>query len=201
MRAEFLEAIAEKQLAFGLELDAAAQARLADYYEIVLEHNPLLHLVAPCSPEEFATRHILESVTLLQHLPNAAKLADVGSGGGLPAIPCLLVREDLKAILIESKEKKAAFLRTAIERLGLSERASVVNRQFDETGPADSDHIVCRALDKFEQKLPRLLKWSGERKKLFFGGNSLGAVFEERKIEFEQHLMPLSEQRFLFVLG
>ena len=93
-----------------MELSASSVERLADYYELVQEHNPLLHLVAPCPPEEFAVRHILESLTLLEYLPTGAKFADVGAGAGLPSIPCLLVRDDLRSVLIESKEKKARFL-------------------------------------------------------------------------------------------
>jgi hypothetical protein len=56
---------------FGLELSDETIERLADYYQLIPEHNPILHLVGPCSPTEFATRHILESLTLLEFLPTA----------------------------------------------------------------------------------------------------------------------------------
>ena len=130
VRKEFIQAINTHQTAFGLELQDEVVERLADYYELVQEHNPLLHLVGPCSPEEFAIRHILESLTLLEHLPNGAKFADVGAGAGLPSIPCLLVLEDLKAVLIESKEKKTKFLDLAVETLDISDQTNVVNKQF-----------------------------------------------------------------------
>jgi 16S rRNA (guanine527-N7)-methyltransferase len=126
----------------------------------------------------FATRHILESLTLLGHLPKNAKFADVGAGAGLPSIPCLIVRSDLKAELIESKEKKTKFLETAVIELNLSDRARVVNKQFEETSLDKAEFITCRALDKFSQKLPRLLKWAKGRQILFFGihrwANSFG---------------------------
>jgi 16S rRNA (guanine527-N7)-methyltransferase len=124
MPAELTSAIRTHQSAFGIDLTDEQIERLANYYEIVQEHNPLLHLVAPCSPEEFAIRHILESLTLLDHLPKGAKFADVGTGAGLPSIPCLLVRGDLQAVLIESKEKKTKFLEDAIKKLGLKSRDS-----------------------------------------------------------------------------
>src|ERR1041385_6928858 len=82
---------------FGIEFDEDRIRKLKEYYELVLKWNPRLHLVAPCSPEEFATRHVLESLTLLRHLPLDAGIVDIGSGGGLPVIPCLLVRDDLQA--------------------------------------------------------------------------------------------------------
>ena len=128
MRDEFITASRANEASFGLALSDDTLARLADYYELVIEHNPILHLVGPCSPEEFATRHILESLTLLEYLPTEARFADVGPGAGLPSIPCLIARDDLHAVLIESKEKKAQFLRATFEACGLGERAEVIDR-------------------------------------------------------------------------
>ena len=199
VRTELISAIKSNQKAFGLDLSDASVSRLADYYKLVLEHNPLLHLVAPCSPEEFAIRHILESLTLLEYLPNGAKFADVGAGAGLPSIPCLLVRDDLRAVLIESKEKKTKFLDSAIVTLGLSKRSSIVNRQFEEADPGNCEFVTCRALDKFTEKLPRLMKWAVNRQLLLFGGENLKTALEDQKTVFTQKLMALSEQRYLFV--
>ena len=200
MREEFIQAIRTQQTAFGLDLQDPAIERLADYYEHVMEHNPVLHLVGPCSPEEFAIRHILESLTLLEYLPEGAKFADVGAGAGLPSIPCLLVREDLKAALIETKEKKAKFLDLAIEFLKINDRTAVINTQFQEVDLNDSQAITCRALDKFTEKLPRLIKWAGKRKIILFGGENLKTGLQNEKARFTQKLLPLSEQRFLFVV-
>src|SRR5688572_30822477 len=147
MRKEFIQAIHANQAAFGVELGNGAVERLGDYFDLVQEHTALLHLVAPCSPEEFAVRHILESLTVLEYVPQNAKFADVGAGAGLPSVPCLLVRDDLKAILIESKEKKSKFLESAVAELGIGERASIINRQFTEADPSGCQVIACRALD------------------------------------------------------
>src|SRR5206468_1156636 len=103
VRGEFIRAISDNQSAFGLQLTNEAVERLAHYYELVQEHNGLLHLVGPCSTEEFAVRHILESLSLLKYLRPSSRFADVGAGAGLPSIPCLLVRDDVSAVLIESK--------------------------------------------------------------------------------------------------
>lgn len=199
IRTEFIEALRANQEQFGIELNDAVVERLADFYEIVQEHNPILHLVGQCSPAEFATRHVLESLTLLKHLPSGVRFADVGSGGGLPAIPCLLVRDDLKAVLIESKEKKTTFLQTAVERLGISSRADIVTRQYAEFTLPNVYAVTCRALDKFTTRLPRLLKWTGNRVLLFFGGPALRDELEKLGCTTDSRLMPLSEQRYLFV--
>ena len=200
MRSEFESAIRFNQITFGLALTDAQIRKLADYYDLILQNNEFLHLVAPMTAEEFAIRHILESLTLLDYLPPKARFADVGTGAGLPSIPCLLVRDDLKALLIESKAKKVNFLKTAVKTLGLSERVQVVNRQFEETDAGNCEYVTCRALDKFTEKLPRLLKWSMRRGLLLFGGNNLKEALKNQKVKFDVKLMPLSEQRFLFIL-
>ena len=201
VKSEFIDAIKKYQSAFGLALSDAAIERLADFYEHVQRHNPLLHLVAPCSPEEFATRHILESLTLLNYLPENARFADVGAGAGLPSIPCLLVRDDLRAVLIESKIKKANFLNEEVNRFCLEKRMDVVNRHFEEVVAADFSIVTCRALDKFVEKLPRLLKWSRKRELRLFGGEGLREALQKNGLRFEEKLMPLSDRRYLYILN
>lgn len=198
MSSEVSIAIQTHQSAFDLDLSEQTIRSLDRYYALLMEHNPILHLIGPMSAEEFAIRHILESLTMLRYLPPGARFADVGSGGGLPAIPCLLAREDLQAVLIESKEKKADFLRTAIAELGLQERADVINKQFSEvTLPPHVTHISCRALDKFTEKLRQLLKWAGGRELFLFGGPKLRDSLGNLGYDVTEELMPLSEQRYL----
>ena len=198
MNSEIAEAIRTNQKAFEIELPEEKIERLADYYDIIQEHNPLLHLVAPSTAEEFAIRHILESLMLLEYLPDDARFADVGTGAGLPSIPCLIVRTDLFAFLIESKQKKNVFLKSTLQTLLLSQRGRVISRQFDEVKENDFSFVVCRALDKFTEKLPRLLKWSGERKKVLFGGPTLIEALTKNGVQFERRLIPMSEQRYIF---
>jgi hypothetical protein len=138
----FVRTLAEHEKEFGIELSASDLACLSDYYRIVMRENALLHLVAPCSPEEFAVRHILESLTTLEFLPSSARFADVGAGAGLPSLPCLLVREGLRGLLIESKQKKAGFLGRAISELRLEARASVAPTQFQEVEDKDLDAVA-----------------------------------------------------------
>jgi 16S rRNA (guanine527-N7)-methyltransferase len=198
VRNEFVEALKTHQTTFGLSLDDLTAERLADYYELVLEHNPLLHLVAPCSAEEFAVRHILESLTLLEHLPIGAKFADVGTGAGLPSIPCLLGREDLSAVLIESKEKKAKYLRDAVSTFGLEWRAKIVARQFSEFDPSGCDIVTVRALDKMTERLPRLIVWSRGRSLILFAGPAVRELLNRMSVRFDETLIPMSERRFIF---
>lgn len=200
MQDVFKAAIKMHQAAFGLSLSDEQIELLAQFYKIVQEHNEILHLVAPMPAEEFAVRHILESLTMLHHLSADAKFADIGAGAGLPSIPCLLVRPTLKAVLIESKVRKSNYLIKAVAELGIGDRARIVNQQFEQAETEGFSVVTCRALDKFTQKLPKLLKWSKRRNLLLFGGPGLGEALVGQKVKFEEKLMPMSEQRYLFVV-
>lgn len=200
-RDSLIATLNERAGLFDISLGEEEASKLADFHAVLSEHNEILHLTAPMTPEEFATRHILESLTLLKHLPEGARFIDVGPGGGLPSIPCLLVRTDLSATLIESSVKKSGYLEKCIETLGLSSRAKVIAKQFEETQTPGADFVTSRALDKFTKKIPALFAWSIGKRKLLFGGPSLAEALAKENIAFESELMPLSEQRYLFVCG
>jgi 16S rRNA (guanine527-N7)-methyltransferase len=184
---------------FNLQLPAETVTRLGEYYSLLTRWNDRLHLVAPCSPEEFATRHVLESLLLVKHLPDGAKIADVGSGAGLPIIPCLIARPDLTATLIESSQKKSVFLREALKQLG---RPSVIiPKPFEDVPAPDVSFVTCRALDQFMNKIPTLINWApGGSTLLLYGGESLREELNNANLAFSDVLIPLSERRFLFIV-
>src|SRR6185503_18968526 len=166
------ETLKSNQSVFGVDLSAEALSSLNAYYSLLTRWNARLHLVAPCAPEEFAIRHVLESLTLLKHLPDGAKIADIGSGAGLPIIPCLIARPDLHATLIESSQKKSVFLREALNAAGRT--ATIIAKPFEDIPPPDVSFITCRALDQFMEKLPDILRWAPRGSSLLlFGGETL----------------------------
>jgi len=186
---------------YTVQLSAETIARLVDYYTLLSHWNDRLHLVAPCEPEEFATRHILESLLLLRFLPAGASFVDVGSGAGLPAIPCLIARPDLTATMFESSQKKSVFLREAINQLGIGNRATVIAKRFEDTKSPDVPFLTCRALDQFMTQLPVLMDWGpASCTLLFFGGDELRRQLESRQARYTEFLIPLSEKRFIFVV-
>ncbi len=191
--------IEKHQATYGIELDRPALVAMNRFWDLIRSGNELLHLVAPCSAEEFATRHVLESLTLLARFPKNARFADVGTGGGLPAIPCLIARADLRAFLIESKAKKSAFLQETLNLCGVAQRAVVINRQFEEIPVPDAGFVTCRALDKFSAKVSRLIKWANRRPLLLFGGPNIAEALSAAGVLSESQLMPASERRYLFV--
>jgi len=195
---EFVSALTTHAPDFAIQLQNREIDRLAGYYELLMKWNERLHLVAPCSPAEFAVRHVLESLMLLRHLPIAATITDVGSGGGLPVIPCLLLREDLHASLIESSKRKAVFLREALRAVEPGDRAEVIAASFQDTPSPPVGFISCRALDHFTTLVPALMSWAGPHATfLFFCGDELRAQLESLLSRAKTERVPYSHGRFL----
>ena len=115
----------------------AAVDALVSFGELLLEWNQRINLGGARLEEELVERHFADAFAAGTVLPQAAHLADVGSGGGLPAIPLAVLRPDLAVELFEPTAKKVAFLRTAVRTLALSGRVTVHARRVEAPLPAE----------------------------------------------------------------
>lgn len=199
---QFKECLKAEMTSYALTLSADTLDGLARYFELLSAWNSRLHLVSFQSPAEFASRHVLESLLLLKHLPPDARVADVGSGGGLPIVPCLIARSDLQAVLVESSKRKALFLREVLRRASIMERAEVFAERFENLATPEVNFVTCRALERFEPILPRLIEWApAAATLLLFGGEGLGSVIRHLGLSTERILIPHSARRFLFIFN
>jgi 16S rRNA (guanine527-N7)-methyltransferase len=194
----FARTLQTENVNYGAELSAGQIESLSKYYRLLLKWNPRLHLVGPCSPQEFATRHVLESLLLTAQLPTGAAVADVGSGAGLPIIPCLIVRPDLKATLIEASARKAVFLREALK--DVTNSATVTVERFENLPEPAMGFVTCRALERFEEHVPRLAAWAPRAALLLFGGEGLREPLASLRLAWQEIKIPNSTRRFLFVI-
>jgi 16S rRNA (guanine527-N7)-methyltransferase len=199
---QFRETLKTEMTAYGAPLSREILDGLAQYYQLLKAWNARLHLVSFSSPREFATRHLLESLVMLKFLPQGARIADIGSGGGLPIIPCLIARSDLQAVLVEASKKKAVFLREVLRLTSTQERTQVIAERFENLATPEVDFVTCRALERFETVLPRLMNWAPTPSTLLlFGGEGLGKVIGDLHLSSERILLPNSARRFLFVVS
>jgi 16S rRNA (guanine527-N7)-methyltransferase len=132
----------------ALDLPADAAPGLLEYLALLAHWNRTYNLTAVREPEQMLVKHLFDSLAIAPHVP-AGRLADLGTGPGLPGIPLALVRPDLQVALVESNGKKARFLREAVRRLGLGARVTVHEARaeaLDEPGRFDA--ITARALDR-----------------------------------------------------
>ena len=106
----------------GIELPADAQTKLLAFRDLLLKWNKTYNLTALRDPAQAIPLHLLDSLAILPHVGNGA-LLDVGSGGGLPAIPLAIVRPELSVSMVDTVQKKTTFLQQAVIELGLTNAA------------------------------------------------------------------------------
>ena len=105
-------------VALGLDLPPSAQEKLLAFAALLGKWNKVYNLTALRDAEQVISHHLLDSLAVLPHLDGAKRLADIGSGGGLPGIPLAIARPDLQVALVESNQKKSAFEQQAKIELG-----------------------------------------------------------------------------------
>lgn len=117
-------------------LPPGALDALERYVALLLEANARLNLTRVVEPDDVARLHLLDSLAALPLLDAAApsRAIDLGSGGGVPAIPLAIARPEISWILVESVGKKAAALRSFVAALSVpnvevvAERAETLGR-------------------------------------------------------------------------
>jgi 16S rRNA (guanine527-N7)-methyltransferase len=131
MESHFIRTQLEKALHYPVSEGQAAI--LVAHLNYVLEQNESLNLTRINEPKQGVLLHIEDSLSALFELDEAPEgcLVDLGSGGGFPGIP-LLVMRSRKGVLIEAKEKKARVLRAFLRTNGLEDKISVEARRVEE---------------------------------------------------------------------
>lgn len=154
---------------WGLDIDREAKRILLAYAHILSRYEKA-NVIGTRDFDEILHRHVLDSLSCLIFAPlrSARKVADIGSGGGLPGVPLAVVLPDAEITLFESVGKKAAFLSYVSEELDLA-NVRVVNARIEEAAREEvhrGAYDVCtvRALARLsviaEYSLP-LLKMGG----------------------------------------
>lgn len=153
-----LERLADGARRLGLPLSAGQLGQFDLYLREMLEWNRKVNLTGITDPGEVETRHFLDSLSValawrgLPWAERAFALVDVGSGAGLPGIPIKIARPDIRLVLIEATAKKAAFMRHAVERLGLA-NVEVLAARAEDVGRLPEyrerfDMAACRAVSR-----------------------------------------------------
>ena len=137
------------QLAAGiaqmrLDISPAQQQKLLDYLALLQKWNKTYNLTALRDPAQMISHHLLDSLTILPYLANAQSMIDVGSGGGMPAIPAAICRPDLRITMVDANSKKTTFLRQAIIELGL-DNAAVSSSRVEDWRDNQANIVTSRA--------------------------------------------------------
>jgi 16S rRNA (guanine527-N7)-methyltransferase len=146
-----------RELSGDISLDSGFQAEvdqarvLAIYIALLVKWNKSMNLVGPKKWQEIFSTLIVDSLYLADFLndldiPDEPLVLDLGAGAGLPGIPLRCVWQDGEYVLVESRQKRSIFMRTALNAMGLP-RTSVFNGRAEnlDENMLPADVIVSRA--------------------------------------------------------
>jgi len=115
-------------------LSESQHDRLNRYLDLLSEANQRMNLTRITDRTAAEVQHIGDALTVLPFLPKGSiRLADIGSGGGVPGLPLAIVRPDSQVTLIESTKKKAVFLKQTADLLELT-NVTVLDQRVEDVG-------------------------------------------------------------------
>jgi 16S rRNA (guanine527-N7)-methyltransferase len=128
--------------------------QVQDYLELLLKWNARISLTAIRAPNGIVERHFGESFFAGEQVSvnRASSLIDVGSGAGFPGLPMAILAPQTQTTLVESQQKKVAFLREAIRTLKLM-NVNVYAGRAEEL-EIKSQIVTMRAVERFDTVLP-----------------------------------------------
>ena len=128
----------------GVALTDTQSATLTRYVELIFKWNRIANLTGARTPTEFVNQHVADCLAVVPYL-RGRRVADLGSGAGLPGVILACMRPDLEMYLIEPRGKRARFLEQAKIELGLSRISVIATRIEAWQSPVVVDCVVCRA--------------------------------------------------------
>lgn len=129
---------------FDVTLAEDVERDLCRYLALVAEWNEKIDLTAARTPEAITEVLVADAFVLAREtlIANGARVLDVGTGAGGPALPLFLMRRDLRGLWVESQRKRGTFLRMAIEALDLRRRVTL-----DDVGINSKKPTIKQAVD------------------------------------------------------
>ncbi|MEI9804479.1 MAG: 16S rRNA (guanine(527)-N(7))-methyltransferase RsmG [Pseudolabrys sp.] len=155
---------ADKARALALTpVSRETKQRLESYVELLLEAQAKFNLIAPSTIPIIWTRHIADSLQLIDLAPDAKTWVDFGSGAGFPGIPmaCALAdKAGVKVHLVESVGKKANFLREVVQKLGIPAQVHQIRAEnFGDSFGDKVDVVTARAVSPLKVLCDRSFHW------------------------------------------
>ena len=158
-RRQLVGSIAERAARAALEIDSSLLHALAAYVDLLMRWNRRINLTALADDDRGIDRLVIEPLVAAKRLPMPdAIVTDIGSGGGSPALPMKLAAPSVRLRMVESRTRRAAFLREAVRLLEL-ERTEVEACRYEELAVRgerfeESDVLSVRAV----RTGPRMLR-------------------------------------------
>ena len=147
-------ALAAGVLELGLALQASQRKQLLTYIDLLAKWNKLYNLTAIRDPHEMLSHHVLDSLSIVPHV-SGRRFLDVGSGAGLPGVPVAIAQPECEVTLLDSSQKKTAFLQHVAIELELG-NTTVCSTRVESWQPNQRfDTIASRAFSELAEFVGR----------------------------------------------
>lgn len=153
---------------FGAQVDLARA-----YTSRLAQDSETFGLLGPRELPRIWGRHVINSALLVELVASGTKVADIGSGAGLPGIPMAIAKPDALFTLIEPMERRSGWLQTVVDDLGLK-NVEVLRARAEDVRRTDFDIATARAvaaLDKLLKLLTPLIRGSNQKTVLAMKGS------------------------------
>lgn len=104
------------------------------YFALLIEWNEKMNLTSITKQGEVITKHFADSLLPVALIPNNADVIDIGTGAGFPAVPLMIMREDISVVLVDSLKKRTVFLQTLLDELQLKNKYEILHARAEEVG-------------------------------------------------------------------
>ncbi|CAH0219515.1 16S rRNA (guanine(527)-N(7))-methyltransferase RsmG [Agrobacterium fabrum] len=153
----------------GQSVSRETQEKLEHFVELFKKWNNTTNLVAPSTLTELWSRHVADSAQIFQLSPQPKKWIDLGSGGGFPGVITAIFLAELGdgwVDLVESNNKKAAFLRIALKETGARGAVHPVRIETASEIITTCDAVSARALADLDLLFEYIRPWAQNNTKL-----------------------------------
>jgi 16S rRNA (guanine527-N7)-methyltransferase len=136
----------------GLQISEQTIQKMVWYIDMLLKWNKIYNLTALTCPKDIVTHHLLDSLSIVPYI-HGERLLDIGSGAGLPGIPCSLAMPQMHVVMLDSNGKKTRFITQVIGELAIS-NASVVQARVENYHTSSCfDVVTARAFSSIKTTL------------------------------------------------
>jgi len=158
MCGNWLTLLDEAASSMGVPLETKQLGLFDRYYREIMGWNAKINLLSRSSSEDTLLKNFIDSLTVVQLLPERGGMVlDMGSGGGFPGIPLKIACPNMQVSLLESSRKKTSFLKHIIRTLQLTEITVIHERAENLAGKDCYRNSFDMVLSKAAFKLPQFL--------------------------------------------
>lgn len=175
------------------------------YLDVLYEKRSTLHLLSHQDYKHIAKRHFLTSLMAFDHIKGHSIVCNIGAGAGFPSMPLKIMEPRIDVTLIESKIKKAEFLRFLTKRLGCHD-ITIVNRRVEDYRDKTFEIILLKAVGMIKDlidSVDNLLKPGG--KAIFYKTHQVdnelnNIILKGFNVNIEKIFTPLEEKPLALVI-